>query len=269
MEQHPVPQHIASFEFKLFGNLTVRQFITLAIPMSLAALVFFSALPSLIRYPLAIIIGLFAFFAALVPINGRPLDKWFVSFIKAVLSPTQRIWVKETKIPEFLSIVTAPQPQEETVPESITAQGRERLKAYLRSLPKGTVTPLDVKEQIAVERIGLEGAILPSGAQAQEGKLPPPIIWPTGSITGGRQPLYAQGSLPQINAAPWLSTAQTAPKVQRINPLFEQYEGEMEEALPPISTTKTTATPRINQHAKVFAVPGLEKSSKRLREHNI
>jgi len=63
MEQHPVPQHIASFEFKLFGNLTVRQFVTLAIPMGIAALIFFSNLLTIIRLPLALIFGLLGLFA--------------------------------------------------------------------------------------------------------------------------------------------------------------------------------------------------------------
>ena len=252
MEQHPVPQHIASFEFKLFGNMTVRQFVTLAIPMSLAAAIFFSGLPSLIRYPLSLVIGLFAFFAALVPINGRPLDKWFVSFIRAIMSPTQRVWVKEPKIPEFLSIVTAPQPTEEKIPETITTQGRERLRAYLRSLPKGTFTPLDVKEQIAVERIGLEG--LSPGAQTFGGKLPPPIIWPTSPV-----------SLPQITPMANLSTAQARAATTMSQPKEEEYEGAMEEALPPPQTTRIITSPKIPAHAQAFALPGLEKKLQKSR----
>ncbi|OGD87495.1 hypothetical protein A2870_04060 [Candidatus Curtissbacteria bacterium RIFCSPHIGHO2_01_FULL_41_11] len=258
MEQHPVPQHIASFEFKLFWNLTVRQFVTLAIPMSLAAAIFFSSLPSLLRYPFSGVIALFAFFAALVPINGRPLDKWLVSFIKAVTSPTQRLWVKEPKIPEFLNIVISPSPQEEKVPETITSQGRERLRAYLRSLPKGTYTPFDVKEQIAVERLGLQPGQLAPGGFSTQGTLPPPIIWPT--TTGAGRYVYTGPSVPQVSAAPGLSMSQmpagsTTPRLQ----LDEQYEGSMEEALPPTAPTRTAAAPKITLHAKPYALPGLEK----------
>lgn len=232
MEQHPIPQHIASFEFKLFGNLTVRQFITLATPMSVAAAIYFSSLPAIIRLPLSLVVGLFALFAALVPIGGRPADKWVVAFIRAIMSPTQRIWVKESKIPEFLSVVTAPPPTEENIPESITAQGRARLREYLRSLPKGEITPLDVKEQIAVQRLDLgyqEG--LP------EGQLPPPIIWPTARP-------FAQASLPQINIVPKLTTAQTPP----------------EEKFPPSAPVQPAGgQPKIPLHAKPFALPGLER----------
>lgn len=245
MEQHPVPQHIASFEFKLFGNLTVRQFVTLAIPMGFAAAIFFSALPALVRIPLSGIFGLLGLFASLVPINGRPLDKWLVSFIKAVLAPTQRVWVKESKIPEFLSIVTAPPSQEERIPETITAQGRERLKNYLRSLPHGEVTPLDVKEQIAIQRLGL------SPESSSEGKLPPAILWTTAPPSPG-QPMFAQGSLPQINrAALPVSMAQM--------PGSDKFEGKLEDSLPVVTPTHERAAPRITTHARPYALPGLEK----------
>ena len=203
MEQHPVPQHIASFEFKLFGNLTVRQFVTLAIPMGIAALIFFSNLLTIIRLPLALIFGLLGLFAALVPIGGRPFDKWVVTFIKAILSPTQRVWIKEQKLPEFLNIVVSPPPGEEKIPEAVTAQGRERLFAYLRSLPKGEVSPFDVKEQIALQRLNLESA---QGITPQ-GQLPKPILFSNVPYQGLGQiptaptppePTYAQVSLPQV-----------------------------------------------------------------------
>ncbi|MBI4037507.1 PrgI family protein [Candidatus Curtissbacteria bacterium] len=156
MEQHPVPQHIAAFEFKLFGNLTIRQFVTLAIPLSVGAIIFFSNLTPVVRLPLAVIFAGFGLFAALVPINGRPFDKWIVAFIKAVTSPTQRIWVKEARLPDFLNVVIAPGMPDAKIPESITIQGRQRLQDYLSSLPQKTKTPQDKQEQIALARLGLE-----------------------------------------------------------------------------------------------------------------
>lgn len=173
MEQHPVPQHIASFEFKLFGNLTIRQFFTLAIPASFGILVFFSNIAPIVRIPTAIVFIGFGLFAALVPIDGRPLDKWLVAFIKAVLSPTRRVWVKEPNLPEFLLFATSPAPMPQSSVLPITAQDKERLENYLRSLPEETQTPLDIKEQMAIKKLGLE-----TSSQAQ-GTLPPAIVWPT------------------------------------------------------------------------------------------
>ena len=250
MEQHPVPQHIASFEFKLFGNLTVRQFVTLAIPMSIAAIFFFSNLNPLIRLPLALFFGGLGVFAALVPIGGRPFDKWIVAFIKAILSPTQRIWIKEEKIPEFLSVVTSPSYQE-TEPEAITVQSRERLISYLRSLPKNVETPLDVKEQTSIQRLNLSPIV------TTQGNLPPPIIFP--SQTYPQTPVYYGASLPQVN---------TPAGFRAMKKPGEEYLGKMEESLPQIETAKPKKTaapkrvsvsPKISDHAKLYTLAGIEK----------
>ena len=126
MEQHPIPQNIAAFKFKLFGSLTARQFFTLIIPLSVAALIFFSNVPVLIRMPLSLILGIIAFVVALVPINGQPFDKWAVAFIRAVMSPTQRVWVKDKKVPDFLNVIVSPPVLEETIPEELSSQKRAK-----------------------------------------------------------------------------------------------------------------------------------------------
>ncbi|MCR4324709.1 MAG: PrgI family protein [Candidatus Curtissbacteria bacterium] len=227
MEQHPVPQHIASFQFKLFGNLTIRQFITLAIPMSVAVLTFFSPLPAVVRLPLALVIGLFALFSALIPIQGRPLDKWLVDFIKAVTSPTQRVWVKETRVPEYLNVVTSLVSNQDLNQEPVTAQGRERLDAYLRTLPQQQSSPLDTKEQIALQRLGLSPQI--PTQETLTGKLPPVISWPTKPREEGQ--FLAPESLPQLGEA---TSVHAAP----------------------------TSSPKIAHFAKPYAIPGLEKRLK-------
>ena len=239
MEQHPVPQHIASFEFKLFGNLTIRQFVTLAIPMSIATLIFFSPGPNIIRFPFTILFGGLGLFAALVPIQGRPFDKWIVAFTRAVLSPTQRVWVKEAKIPQFLNIVTYEPKTSQAPPEPITFQDRQRLSEYLRSLPKSTVSPLDVKEQKAVEKLGFTPNP-PAGGQTP-GRLPPPILW----ITPGpkAQQGFAQAQAPANPPAGG-----------------EQFQGIMSQALPQITPLGQSPTAiKISSHAKPYTLPGLEK----------
>jgi len=184
MQQHPVPQNISSFKFKLFGNLTARQFFTLIIPLSLAVLIYFSGIPAFIRYPLSLLIGGFAFFIALVPINGMSFDKWLVAFLKAVMSPTQRVWIKEAKIPEFLTMIVAPPVTEQKIPEEFTIKKKERLTAYLRTLPKDNASPLDVKEEIALQGIdySVEAAHGVSPSPAVVAQNPPSIIWQTNPL---------------------------------------------------------------------------------------
>lgn len=232
MEQHPVPQNISTFEFKLFGNLTIRQFFTLIIPSVIAGLIFFSKSPTFVRYPAAVAFAAAGAFIALVPVNGRPFDKWLVSFIKAILAPTQRIWTKETNLPDFLTVVIAPPPVEEKIPEAITAQGRERLNAYLASLPQKNSTPLDRREEIAIQRLNMDTD------NELEGNLPPPIIW---STPGTYQP--QQVSKSQILKGSD-SPITTPIAIDRPEP-----------QLIPNLPARTT----ISAHAKPFVIHGVEK----------
>lgn len=250
MEQHPVPQHIASFEFKLFGNLTVRQFVTLAIPLAFAALIFFSNLPVYLRFPISITFAGLGLFASLVPVQGRPLDKWVVLFIKAIMAPTQRIWVKDAKLPEFLDIVVSqPKSAKNIEAEPITAGDRERLRSYLRSVPRGQVSPFDVKEQIAIERLNL------SMEGAGEGKLPPAVIWSSGGVLTNQRNL----SVPQIQRVAPVNMASSMPQITSGMPAREEeYQGEMAEALPAVSNKAPTRV-KISNHAKAYVLPGIEK----------
>lgn len=255
MEQHPVPQHIASFEFKLFGNLTARQFITLAIPLGLATAVFFSGLAAIIRLPLALVIGLVGFFIALVPVGGRPFEKWFVAFIKAIFTPTQRIWIKETTLPEFLNIVVTPTISED-IPQEITEQGRERLVAYLKSLPKDNESPLDSREEMAVSQLNF------ATQGVGVGSMPPPIIWPAQSASLPGSAFLGQsgggiGNISQDVFIPEVHVAQTPV----IKPFEEKGTKAPEETLqikhfPQQSEVEPI---KIQEHAKKFTLSGIEE----------
>ena len=243
MEQHAVPQHIASFEFKLFGNLTVRQFVTLSIPMAIAALFLFSNLPPLFRYSMATVFGSIGLFAALVPIQGRPLDKWAVLFIKAILAPTQRIWVKDIRLPEFLNVVISQKPAGNREVEPVMAGDRDKLKTYLRSLPKGQVSPYDVKEQIAIQRLNL------STEGAEGGRLPQAIGWVGNRVSESK----FMGALPSVAPAAPVSMATTS-GMRATEP---EYSGAMASALPSISKKKERV--KVSQHAKPYVLTGIEQ----------
>lgn len=266
MEQHPVPQHIASFQFKLFGNLTARQFITLALPLTLAGAIFFSTLePVIIKYALATIIGLVGFLVALVPVGGRPFDKWLVAFIKAIFAPTQRVWVKEKKMPEFLQVVVTPPAADEKIPQEISEKGRERLIAYLRSLPKEDESPLDVREQTAISQLNL------NAQGTGVGFVPPPIIWPSafedkrheaGQISVGME---ANGVIGNLNAPEVKRSDVKLSAVPVIKPFEEKRGmpvGQVTEQ-PKVDARPVIQVPKINPHVKHFSLEGIEERLKK------
>src|SRR3989344_4577201 len=118
MEQHPVPQNISSFQFKLIGDITLKQFAYVAGGVILAYIFTkFAFFPWIIRMPLAVITALLGFGLAFVPIEERPMDRWLAAFFKSIYLPTQYVWRKSNPVPEALSdLGTAPPP---TTPQVI------------------------------------------------------------------------------------------------------------------------------------------------------
>jgi hypothetical protein len=95
LKQHPIPQNVTSFQFKLVGEMTLKQFGYLAGGAILAYIAYNLPLPFFFTWPLAALFALGGIGFAFVPIEQRPMDVWFMSFIKSVYSPTLYIWQRE------------------------------------------------------------------------------------------------------------------------------------------------------------------------------
>lgn len=99
MEPHPIPQNVTSFEFHLVGDMTLKQFLYLATGAVIAYLlfVFLSPIYPLIAWPAILISASMGAAFAFLPIAQRPLDYWLKAFLKAIYSPTKRVWKKNNK----------------------------------------------------------------------------------------------------------------------------------------------------------------------------
>ena len=58
MEQHPIPQHISSYEFKLVGEMTLKQFLKAAGGIILALLINSTKMVFFIKWPLMLTFGI-------------------------------------------------------------------------------------------------------------------------------------------------------------------------------------------------------------------
>jgi len=93
--QHAVPQNIMDVEFKLIGDLTMRQFFYLMIFSGIAYAAFSFNIPIILRWPTIIGSVLLGLGFAFVPVEDRGLDEWIINFFRAVYSENQKIWKKE------------------------------------------------------------------------------------------------------------------------------------------------------------------------------
>ncbi|MFV1917324.1 MAG: hypothetical protein ACC618_02490 [Patescibacteria group bacterium] len=105
-EQHPIPQQISSFQFRLVGDMTLKQFLQLAGGAVIALIIYSTNLPPAIKWPLVFISFGFGAALAFLPLEDRPLAKWIFSFFKSIYSPTIFIWQKSATPQQFF----APEP---------------------------------------------------------------------------------------------------------------------------------------------------------------
>ncbi len=211
IQQHPVPQDISNYRFRLIGDMTIKQFSSLGICIVLTVIIYSSPLPFFFKYPLS-----FAFLAlgvgmAFIPVQGRTLDVWILAFFKSIYAPTQYIWkhgqdVNNNPITTTTTPVTEPvntpstpvvpvsTPTAEPIPEQ-TPQPEEMAKSAQQPVP--TVEP--VAETVVVpESKNIE--IPATEVTPVETKTETPIYTPTDNNSTQSSPIPA--SEPTINNTP-------------------------------------------------------------------
>jgi len=131
MEQHPVPQQISSYQFRLVGDMTLKQFFQIGGGALISLLIYASGLHPVAKWPL--IIFSFALGAALafLPYQDRPLSFWIVSFFRTVYSPTEFYWKRTEKEEVFFKEV-APVALKK---DYIAPKGEVELNKYLKIRP--------------------------------------------------------------------------------------------------------------------------------------
>ena len=145
MENHPIPQDVTGFQFKLIGSMTVKQFGLLAVPVVLAFLFYYLPFPFFIKYPLIFLFGITGLTLAFVPIEGRPADVMIKHFIEAFFAPNQYVYQKEGRAIAFTTInLQKIQQQSTTTPHRDNTKDLQ-LQTYLQNTHVDN-NPLDAKE---------------------------------------------------------------------------------------------------------------------------
>lgn len=94
METHPIPQQISSYQFRLVGDMTLKQFFQLGGGALIALLIYSTGLHPLIKWPLILISVSLGAALAFLPLEERPLSRWIFTFFRSVYSPTVYLWQK-------------------------------------------------------------------------------------------------------------------------------------------------------------------------------
>ena len=95
MEEHPIPQNVTGFQFRLIGTMTVKQFAYVAAGAVAAVLIYYMPVVYIIKVVLIPFFALFGLALAFVPIEGRPMDAMTMYYFRALFAPNQYIYKKK------------------------------------------------------------------------------------------------------------------------------------------------------------------------------
>ncbi|OGM24635.1 hypothetical protein A2962_01635 [Candidatus Woesebacteria bacterium RIFCSPLOWO2_01_FULL_39_61] len=109
-QEHPIPQQISAYQFRLVGDMTLKQFFQVAAGVLISLVIYSSGLTPYIKWPLIILSFLAGIAFAFFPLEDRPLSKWLFLFVKAIYSPTIYTWKKKVVEPQFFQPEPISQP---------------------------------------------------------------------------------------------------------------------------------------------------------------
>jgi hypothetical protein len=102
MEPHAVPRQITTFEFKLIGFLTLKEFAYLIVFAGLAAVAYFTAPFDLAKYASAGAVFGVGVFLAFFKYNERSIDVWVKNLAVKLFSSSQYYYHKREEPPAYL-----------------------------------------------------------------------------------------------------------------------------------------------------------------------
>lgn len=143
MEQHPIPQQITSYEFKLVGEMTLKQFSKAAGGIVLAVMINASPLIFFIKWPLIFIFAAGGLALAFVPFQDRPLETWIIAFLKSIYNPTMFLykknrpknWLDIDLAKNWIEIVAAEKKEQQEMLENRPIKKKSQINEFIESLP--------------------------------------------------------------------------------------------------------------------------------------
>ena len=172
MENHPIPQDVTGFQFKLIGNMTVKQFAYLAVGIVLAWIFLQLPISFLIKIPLCAFFAILGIGLAFFPISGRPMDLMIGNYIKALFRPTQFIYEKRG---QDLYFSNKPVASVNTYKSSFNLLPNDKLKTYLENqkIEKKNLAPNQTAAPVSIPMANIPSPTPTAQPVAQSAYVPP------------------------------------------------------------------------------------------------
>ncbi|MFC1627188.1 hypothetical protein ACFL18_01365 [Patescibacteria group bacterium] len=208
MKQHPLPQNVTAYKFRLVGDMTLKQFLELAAGIVSAWLIFSSNLSFIFKWTLGPMLGFLGIALAFMPVEDRSLDQWIINFFKAIYKPTQFTYQPSTKDINIFKTKAPPPPTTQPTP----AVSSDKLDEFLQTLPDSPATAFDKAEKQYLEHInslfGALGSTTPISISSQT----PPAINP--SLSKDKNVKIRKLMHPKMCLLPHATLYQSPPKTK-------------------------------------------------------
>lgn len=166
MENHPIPQDVTGFQFKLVGNMTIKQFAYVAGGAIMSVILFYLPIALLVKFPLLILFATSGVALAFLPVEGRPMDTMVVNFFNAITRPNQyayhkiggRLSFTDLELHSITPQTVAAAQAAKNQPKQHVQNKEERLREYLYDLSSQPKTAIDEKESSYLSTLGQEFA---------------------------------------------------------------------------------------------------------------
>lgn len=182
MEQHPIPQNISSYQFRLVGDMTLKQFFQLAGGIVVGLIFYSSPLLGIIKWPFAIVSVILGAAMAFLPFEERPLEKWIIAFFRAIYSPTSYFWKRGDAVEKLFQDEPLEEAAGPKTDEAVdTALGTKKVETPLSKLEdaeKGFLSGLTsmftglIQSPAAVPAVSSDISTTPASPAAQPIKIP-------------------------------------------------------------------------------------------------
>ena len=196
MEQHPIPRQITTFEFKLIGFMTLKQFLYLLVFVPMGFVVFKLFPIPIVNIALALAVGGIGAALAFLPINDRPLDVWLKNLFRRLTSPTQYTFHKENSSLYFIENLYFLSDPHRVVSH---IESKEKLAEYLQKTQP--------RQKVSNQKVHIQGLLRQTTTQMQGQNNAAPAVRPPQKIVL-QSPLTAQNYLKTVSVPPETGTAQ-------------------------------------------------------------
>jgi hypothetical protein len=159
MENHPIPQDVTGFQFRLIGSLTVKQFGYLGVSVVVVVLLYYMPGNWLVKIPFMVLFGCIGPALAFMPVEGRPMDQMVMHFAHALFRPNQYLFLKSGgKLPlSMLELHSVRQLNEQELAakkaeEDKVQKREEKLSLYLQQIHQSS-SAADAREDAFMQGV--------------------------------------------------------------------------------------------------------------------